>query len=64
MISNTQYALLVGIPTATAILAALVMSYMTKRFLRKIHANFDRLEATLDTAIRKPILPSAFAPRQ
>jgi len=48
MVTNTQYALLVGVPTGAIILAAVVMSFALRRFLRIMHNNFDRIDRTMN----------------
>jgi hypothetical protein len=48
MVTNTQYALLVGVPTGAIILAAVVMSFALRRFLRIMHSNFDRIDRTMN----------------
>ncbi len=48
MVTNTQYALLVGVPTGAIILAAVVMSFALRRFLRIMHSNFDRIDRRMN----------------
>ena len=47
MITHTQYALLVGVPTACMVLAIAFQYWSLRHFARVMHRNFDRLEQSM-----------------
>ncbi len=51
MTFQTQYALLLTVPTSTIVLAACIRYWSDRRFLRLMNANFDRLEQTIDSTL-------------
>jgi hypothetical protein len=51
MVTHTQYALLVGIPTSAAMFAIVVQTVMHNRLMRIMNQNFDRVEQSMDRAI-------------
>jgi hypothetical protein len=59
MLTHTQYALLIAIPTGTVILAHGFLTWCGHRLLKKLYSNFDRLDRSMSDAIASMSATSA-----